>query len=502
MIDYQSLIQSESLILFIDFFKAFDTVEHEFIFTTLRMFGFGEGFCKVIKMFYNNIYSYISLNPGMTSRIEILRGIRQGCPISPKLFILCTQMLAYLVVNHPQLKGITISEYEYRISQFADDTVIFLKDKSIVKKALKIISVFSGASGLCLNFKKCELFPLFSCNEENIESIPVKFEVKYLGLKMFKEIHTSIHTRELVNIEERIDSMKKSLNHWLMRDLSIMGRILLTKAEGISKLIYPCCSLYVSPQLIKKVNSILFNFIWKNKTHYIKKSQMIKEYNNGGLKASEFESMVGVLKLNWIKMYLAQPNSMWFHIPKSVFKKVGGLDFLLKCDFEVSKLPIKLSKFHKQILYYWKMIFTQNVSPHCSTLWNNRTITVNRKTVFKKEWYGKNVLHVVDLLDETGQIIQHNAFMEKFEIKCSFRDFNTLCKAIPFALKQLIQNTLTYSKVSVKLPELKIGEVYIGDKKCNNKVIGNVLKYKLFSDFNTPSKLKQFENEIFKKQIL
>ncbi len=77
----------------------------------------------------------------------------------------------------------------------------------------------------------------------------------------------------------------------------------------------------------KKVNSILFNFIWKNKTHYIKKSQMIKEYNNGGLKASEFESMVGVLKLNWIKMYLAQPNSMWFHIPKSVFKKVGGLDF-------------------------------------------------------------------------------------------------------------------------------------------------------------------------------
>lgn len=106
---------------------------------------------------------------------------------------------------------------------------------------------------------------------------------------MFKEIHM----RELVNIEERINSMKKSLNHWFMRDLSIMGRILLTKAEGISKLIYPCYSLYVSPQLIKKVNSILFNFIWKNKTH-IKKSQMIKEYKNGCLKASEFESMVGV----------------------------------------------------------------------------------------------------------------------------------------------------------------------------------------------------------------
>jgi len=63
-------------------------------------------------------------------------------------------MLAYLIVNHPQLKGITICGYEYRISQFADDTVIFLKDKSMIEKTLNIISFFSSASGLCLNLKK------------------------------------------------------------------------------------------------------------------------------------------------------------------------------------------------------------------------------------------------------------------------------------------------------------------------------------------------------------
>lgn len=53
--------------------------------------------------------------------------------------------------------------------------------------------------------------------------------------------------REQLNIEGKIDSMKQSLNHWLMRDLSILGRILLTKAEGLSKLVYPCQSLYVHP---------------------------------------------------------------------------------------------------------------------------------------------------------------------------------------------------------------------------------------------------------------
>lgn len=119
--------------------------------------------------------------------------------------------------------------------------------------------------GLCLN-KKCKNEPLhlYSCFEEIIESIPVKSEVKYLGVTISKDSNT----RELINIEERIDSMEKSLNQrliWFMRDLSVMGGILLTKADGISKLIYPSYSLYVSPQLIKKANSVIFNFIWKNK---------------------------------------------------------------------------------------------------------------------------------------------------------------------------------------------------------------------------------------------
>ena len=87
MIDYQSFIESESLILFSDFFKAFDSIEHDFLIQTLKKCGFGDKFCKVIKMFYNDINSYISLNPGITPRINVSRGIRQGCPISPKLFI-------------------------------------------------------------------------------------------------------------------------------------------------------------------------------------------------------------------------------------------------------------------------------------------------------------------------------------------------------------------------------------------------------------------------------
>lgn len=48
---------------------------------------------------------------------------------------------------------------------------------------------------------------------------------------------------------------------------------------------------------------------------------------------------------------------LWETIPNLIFEKVGGIEFLLKCDFEVNKLPIKLSNCHRQTLLYWILIY-------------------------------------------------------------------------------------------------------------------------------------------------
>lgn len=101
-------------------------------------------------MLYAYISSSVSLNPGITPRFTVLRGIRQGCPISPKLFIMATQLLTLLINNSSDIQGITIFNKEFKLSQFADDTAIFLKDKLMVTETLNTISVFSKASGLFL----------------------------------------------------------------------------------------------------------------------------------------------------------------------------------------------------------------------------------------------------------------------------------------------------------------------------------------------------------------
>lgn len=100
------------------------------------------------------------------------------------------------------------------------------------------------------------------------------------------------NNRENLNFEQITQKSKKILNSWLQRHLSIFGRVLLTKTEGISRLIYPSQCLYVSNSLINNINRINFNYIWRNKQHYVRKNDIVKSFEEGGLNAIDFEAMM------------------------------------------------------------------------------------------------------------------------------------------------------------------------------------------------------------------
>lgn len=133
--------------------------------------------------------------------------------------------------------------------------------------------LFSQASGLTLNLNKCELLSIHDSSETMLYNIPVKKEVCYLGIWVSKDSRTSNNK----NIQKPIEKSRKILNNWLQRDLTLFGRSLLTKTELISRLIYPAYSLPLSIKNLKEINTFIFNFIWKNKHHYIRKADMIKK---------------------------------------------------------------------------------------------------------------------------------------------------------------------------------------------------------------------------------
>lgn len=119
--------------MYIYIYKAFDTVKHNFLFDLFDFFGFDQYFKRAIQTLYNDCNSSVKLPWGTTHRFSISRGIKQGDPAAPFLFILVMQTMA-LYLHNDYFQGIRIKDREIKCCQLADDTAIFLKDITQVKK--------------------------------------------------------------------------------------------------------------------------------------------------------------------------------------------------------------------------------------------------------------------------------------------------------------------------------------------------------------------------------
>ena len=139
IIEHSEKQNIEGLILFLDFAKAFDTVEWDYMFTTLKQFNFGESFLHWARTLYKDNECSISNNGWLSSPIKISRGIKQGCPLSSLLFVITVETMAIKIRQEESLKGIKLSihhKHEFKISQLADDTTLFLKSKKDVRNPL------------------------------------------------------------------------------------------------------------------------------------------------------------------------------------------------------------------------------------------------------------------------------------------------------------------------------------------------------------------------------
>jgi hypothetical protein len=178
IIVYSEHFNIEGAILFLDFSKAFDSIEWEFMFS-LERFGFQESILSWIKTLYTNIKgcTCISNNGWISEPYTIERGIRQECPLSVLIFITAVEILANRIRNEKQVRGFEIklngSNHSIKISQLTDDITFFLKSKNEISIALYIIEIFGNLLGLKLNRSKTEgvwLGRLKHCKEkfENI----------------------------------------------------------------------------------------------------------------------------------------------------------------------------------------------------------------------------------------------------------------------------------------------------------------------------------------------
>ena len=112
--------------IFIVFYKPFDSIEWYYLVNCLEAFRFGPDFIRWVKTLYKYIQSCVINNGLTTGYFALERGVRGGHPLSPYLFVVLAETLALAIQQNEAIKGISIGKEETKLLQYADNTTAVL----------------------------------------------------------------------------------------------------------------------------------------------------------------------------------------------------------------------------------------------------------------------------------------------------------------------------------------------------------------------------------------
>ncbi len=299
--------------------KAFDLVDHEYMYKTLKSFGFGEEFIHTIKTIYNDLSASILVNGYKTEILRLLRGVKQGDALSCALFIICVEPLFRAIQEAQGISGLkvrspyTLEQVECKISGYADDFTPIAANVESIKEIFKIYYKFSQISGIHLNPGKTEILKIGPHYNDPDYEIVVEYGQKVYNVKTSRQIVVCGITHPMSNpesykqnITNKITKMKNLLNSWRCRSLSLIGKILITKVYGLSQLIYFLQTCPIEMKDLKIIDSAIYSFIWSARTarpnDKIKRATLKCPVIEGGLNAPDIFSLNRALKFKkWLR---------------------------------------------------------------------------------------------------------------------------------------------------------------------------------------------------------
>ena len=293
------------LLLSVDTEKAFDSVSWSFMKKALKFFNFGPDLIQWITTLYSDPISCVSVNGQYSKWFSIRRGVRQGDPSSCYLYLLCAEIMATLIRQNVNIKGIKLNEVEILLSQFADDTTVCLDGtEGSFKECMRMLKLFSEISGLKINKEKTIIVWLGSMKNSNERFLRNENFCWNPGIFRILGILFSVDTDRMVeiNYEGKVMNIKKDLVKWSKRQLTPLGKVTVLKSLIISKLTYLFLNLPdPSANIVKEIEKEMFLLLWDGKPAKIKKSVVCKSYCEGGIQMVDISAYISSLKLSWLK---------------------------------------------------------------------------------------------------------------------------------------------------------------------------------------------------------
>ncbi|XP_028108106.1 uncharacterized protein LOC114306978 [Camellia sinensis] len=310
------------LLLKLDFQKAFDSVNWNFLFHILQNFGFGEKWISWVKECVSSPHISVLVNGSPSQEFPPQRGLRQGDHLSPFLFNLVVERLNILIQRAKNLnliKGVDIGGSGLNLShlQFADDTLMFCNpDWDEIINLKRILSCFELISGLKINYQKSvicgvgvnrdftsQVVEFFNCR---VSSLPIN----YLGMPL------GANPKRVSTWEPIINKVKKRIVSWKKRYLSLGGRITLIKSVLSSLPIYYMSLFKIPTQVANLIEKYQRSFLWgdsdvKRKLHLLNWEACSVSKHFRGLGFRKTKEGNDTLLCKWWWRFATEKSSLW-----------------------------------------------------------------------------------------------------------------------------------------------------------------------------------------------
>lgn len=248
-------------LLLLDLEKAYDRVNHAFLFRVLSKFGFPPSWIGALETLYGCSTSQVLVNGFPTTPIRLQRGVRQGCPLSPLLFALAIEPLACMIRNATDLRGLHITaELVLKVLLYADDTTLLLADREALALAEQILAIFERGSGAKVNSAKSELLPATTSPQTAAGSRfnlqPTDYTARLLGAQI------GVQQSDSTAWELIITGMKTTMAAWRSHGLSLRGKVLVTKVLILSQATFLLHVADMPDDVAKRMDKLIATFIW------------------------------------------------------------------------------------------------------------------------------------------------------------------------------------------------------------------------------------------------
>ena len=318
---YHKPTNSQRSAIKFDISKAFDTVKWSFITSVLKAMGLPLQFVHWIRLCITTAAFSVSVNGSLEGFFTSARGIRQGCSLSPYLYVILSNVLSKLLNQaaeeggfqyHPQCIGVKLTHLS-----FADDIVVFTNGTvTSLQGVIDVMNDFVAMSGLHINATKSTIFVSGSDLELLLAaatSLGIRtgtLPIRYLGMPLTTK-SLSPH-----DYEPLIDKVCSRMLSWSTKSLSFAGRLQLINSVITSTVNFWSSAFILPTKCLDTIESMCCAFLWSgspDQTHKAKVSWsdlcFPKEEGGLGIRRLKDSSKVFALKLIW--RLFTQPTSLW-----------------------------------------------------------------------------------------------------------------------------------------------------------------------------------------------